>query len=90
MNFFRIIRKVLKGCFMSFYPKFISFGFIANFVFLHVFLHANIPLFDKYPKMSECIPHIKLGNYPSPLVKIEKLSKKLDVKDLYNPSCDLI
>ncbi len=68
---------------MNFSKRFFSFIIVANFVFPYAILHANVPLFDKYPKMAKSIPHIKFGNYPSPLVKVEELSKKLGIKDLY-------
>ena len=48
-----------------------------------IMLYSEVPLFDAYPKLSKNISHIKLGHYPSPLIKASNLSKILDVKDLY-------
>ncbi len=56
---------------------------IANSMLLHTLLDSRVPLFDTYPKMTSNIPYTSLGNYPTPLYKIESLGKKLRVKAIY-------
>jgi len=43
----------------------------------------SIPLFDAYPTLKEKIPYIKLGNFPTPIKKLENLGRYLGAKNLY-------
>src|SRR5579862_8787556 len=43
----------------------------------------SIPLFDAYPTLKEKIPYIKLGNFPTPIKKLENLGHYLGAKNLY-------
>jgi len=48
-----------------------------------------IPLFNKYPDMPGKIPHIALGQFPTPVHRLERIKRKYAVKDLYIKRDDL-
>lgn len=47
------------------------------------------PLFDAYPALEKSIPHKSLGNFPTPIHKLEKLGTHLGVQNLYIKRDDL-
>lgn len=44
---------------------------------------TNVSLFKAYPKLQQSIPHQSLGNFPTPIHKLEKLGTLLAVPNLY-------
>jgi 1-aminocyclopropane-1-carboxylate deaminase/D-cysteine desulfhydrase-like pyridoxal-dependent ACC family enzyme len=48
-----------------------------------------IPLFKHYPKLKEKIPYISLGEFPSPVQKLQRLGMELGVDRLYIKRDDL-
>jgi 1-aminocyclopropane-1-carboxylate deaminase/D-cysteine desulfhydrase-like pyridoxal-dependent ACC family enzyme len=42
-----------------------------------------IPLFEEYPLLGERLPYISLGEFPTPVQKLEQLGMELDVGQLY-------
>lgn len=49
----------------------------------------NLPLFEKFPGLSSKLPFIKLGNFPTPVTKLERLGKELGIEELYVKRDDL-
>jgi 1-aminocyclopropane-1-carboxylate deaminase/D-cysteine desulfhydrase-like pyridoxal-dependent ACC family enzyme len=48
-----------------------------------------IPLFKQYPKLEEKLPYISLGEFPTPVQKLERLGMELGVGNLYTKRDDL-
>lgn len=48
-----------------------------------------IPLFEQYPFLKDTIPYKSLGNFPTPVEKLNKLGKSLGLKNLYIKRDDL-
>ena len=46
-------------------------------------------LFETYPKLKGKIPWISLGNFPTPVEKLNKLGKKIGVENFYIKRDDL-
>ena len=42
-----------------------------------------IELFKNYPLLKEKLPYISLGNFPTPVEKLEKMGSKLGLDNLY-------
>jgi len=42
-----------------------------------------IPLFEHYPALRERLPHVTLGEYPTPVVRLERLGDELGLDALY-------
>jgi 1-aminocyclopropane-1-carboxylate deaminase/D-cysteine desulfhydrase-like pyridoxal-dependent ACC family enzyme len=48
-----------------------------------------IPLFEQYPRLRERLPYTPLGEFPTPVQKLEKLGAVLDIGQLYMKRDDL-
>jgi len=48
-----------------------------------------IPLFNQYPRLEEKLPYISLGEFPTPVQKLERLGEELSVGHLYIKRDDL-
>lgn len=48
-----------------------------------------MPLFDHYPLLREKLPYISLGDFPTPIEKLDRLSKEIGVNHLYIKRDDL-
>lgn len=48
-----------------------------------------IPLFEQYPLLGERLPYIPLGEFPTPVQKLERLGAELDIGQLYIKRDDL-
>ena len=48
-----------------------------------------IPLFEQYPLLRERLPYIPLGEFPTPVQKLERLGAELDISQLYIKRDDL-
>jgi len=48
-----------------------------------------IPLFKQYPQLKERLPYISLGEFPTPMQKLQKLGTELGIGDLYIKRDDL-
>ena len=48
-----------------------------------------IPLFEEYPLLGERLPYISLGDFPTPLQKLERLGAELDIGQIYIKRDDL-
>ncbi len=48
-----------------------------------------IPLFEHYPLLREKLPYISLGEFPTPIEKLDKLGSDIDVNHLYIKRDDL-
>ena len=48
-----------------------------------------IPLFKQYPQLEERLPYISLGEFPTPVQKLERLGMELGVDHLYMKRDDL-
>ncbi|MFH1066031.1 MAG: pyridoxal-phosphate dependent enzyme [Nanoarchaeota archaeon] len=44
---------------------------------------SNTPLFSRYPSLQDKLPYISLGNFPTPLTRLEKLGDYLGIRSLY-------
>lgn len=44
---------------------------------------AKIPFFQAFPRLEKRVPHISLGTFPTPVQKLEALSKLLEAPNLY-------
>ncbi len=60
-----------------------KFLFLISFIFI-LNKSYTIPLFDAYPKLENKIAHINLGEYPSPIIKIDT-KKHASQKDINAP-----
>ena len=52
-------------------------------------LSRMIPLFEKFPLLKEKLPYVSLGEYPTPIEKLEKMQKILGIGQLYVKRDDL-
>lgn len=43
----------------------------------------SFPLFKAFPNLAQKLSHVKLGEFPTPITKLEKLGKELGLKNLY-------
>ena len=48
-----------------------------------------IPLFEQYPQLGEKLPYISLGEFPTPVQKLERLGMELGVGQFYIKRDDL-
>lgn len=48
-----------------------------------------IELFKSYPLLKEKLPYVSLGNFPTPVEKLENMGKKLGLNHLYIKRDDL-
>jgi 1-aminocyclopropane-1-carboxylate deaminase/D-cysteine desulfhydrase-like pyridoxal-dependent ACC family enzyme len=48
-----------------------------------------IPLFEHYPELGETLPHVSLGNFPTPVRELESLGVSIGVDALYVKRDDL-
>lgn len=48
-----------------------------------------IPLFERYPMLREKLPYISLGEFPTPVQKLERLGAELGISQLYIKRDDL-
>jgi 1-aminocyclopropane-1-carboxylate deaminase/D-cysteine desulfhydrase-like pyridoxal-dependent ACC family enzyme len=48
-----------------------------------------IPLFEQYPLLRESLPYTPLGEFPTPVQKLERLGAELDISQLYIKRDDL-
>ena len=48
-----------------------------------------IPLFERYPLLRDKLPHVLLGEFPTPVQKLERLGVDLGVNHLYIKRDDL-
>jgi len=48
-----------------------------------------IPLFEQYPLLRERLPYLPLGEFPTPVQKLERLGVELDIGHLYMKRDDL-
>ena len=48
-----------------------------------------IPLFENYPALQHKLPHVSLGEFPTPVQKLDKLGKELGLNHLYIKRDDL-
>ncbi len=48
-----------------------------------------IPLFEQYPRLSEKLPYIRLGEFPTPLHKLARMGREIGVGNLYIKRDDL-
>ncbi len=44
---------------------------------------SKIPLFKRFPNLAKKISHIKLGNFPTPIKKLENLGKEIGLDNFY-------
>jgi len=44
---------------------------------------AELPLFKNFPELQKKLPHVTLGNFPTPIKKLENLEKMIGAKSLY-------
>lgn len=63
----------------AFFGKYIFLIFITH----SVLAQATVPFLDMYPKIASSVPHVSLGTYPTPLLKVEELGKNLGIGNLY-------
>jgi D-cysteine desulfhydrase len=42
-----------------------------------------VSLFEIYPRLSRALPHTSLGNFPTPVIKLEALGSQIGVNNLY-------
>ncbi len=52
-------------------------------------LSGMIPLFEQFPLLREKLPYVSLGEYPTPIEKLEKMQKILGIGQLYVKRDDL-
>lgn len=52
-------------------------------------LSAALPLFNAYPDLATTLPHLSLGNFPTPVQKLEKLGAFLGADNLWIKRDDL-
>lgn len=50
---------------------------------------AVIPLFEHYPLLREKLPHVSLGEFPTPVEKLRRLGGELGIQQLYVKRDDL-
>jgi 1-aminocyclopropane-1-carboxylate deaminase/D-cysteine desulfhydrase-like pyridoxal-dependent ACC family enzyme len=50
---------------------------------------STIPLLENYPGLRNAIPHIQLGDFPTPIKKMELLGRELGIRKLYIKRDDL-
>lgn len=44
---------------------------------------SNILLFEEYPKLQKYLPHVNLGNFPTPIKKLNNLEQEIKYKNIY-------
>jgi 1-aminocyclopropane-1-carboxylate deaminase/D-cysteine desulfhydrase-like pyridoxal-dependent ACC family enzyme len=65
---------------------------LKNYYLKYVFMKGRtevIPLFKKYPMLQENLAYIALGEFPTPVQKLERLGTALGISDLYVKCDDL-
>jgi 1-aminocyclopropane-1-carboxylate deaminase/D-cysteine desulfhydrase-like pyridoxal-dependent ACC family enzyme len=48
-----------------------------------------IPLFERYPLLSSKLPHVSLGEFPTPVQKLDQLGKRIGLDNLFVKRDDL-
>jgi len=49
----------------------------------------TLPLFEQYPQLGEKLPHVSLGEFPTPVQRLTRLGAELSVEHLYVKRDDL-
>ena len=49
----------------------------------------TLPLFEQYPQLGEKLPHVSLGEFPTPVQKLERLGAQTGIRQLYIKRDDL-
>ena len=56
---------------------------LLSTAFFYQITQADLPLFEQYPSLKSKLPHVSLGNYPTPIISAKNLAKDLGIKELY-------
>lgn len=62
---------------------------LLNFAYATDKTPSNLPLFNAFPELAQKLPHLELGEFPTPIQKLEQLGSTIKFKNIYIKRDDL-